>query len=255
MNCDEARPLLESYADGELDAGRAAELAQHLQTCPGCGAELARLGTLSRAMRCEVRRHRAPARLRHAVEEMLAAPKAPARPDRLRRRLVGAIAASLLVGAIASGSATYLATWEVFGPGSLDRLTADLVASHMRALVAATPIDVASSDRHTVKPWFAGRVDLSPPVTDFKEQGFALEGGRLDYVAGRPVPVVVYRHREHLIGLYALPDDGRDGEPERLERNGYNLLHWRQNGLALWAISDVEYARLAEFVDLVRKAD
>jgi anti-sigma factor (TIGR02949 family) len=255
MNCDEARSLLENYVDGELDAGRAAELAQHLQTCPGCGGELARLETLSRAIRSEIRRHRAPVPLRRAAEDLLAVPEAPTRPDRGRRRLVGAIAASLIAGAIASGSATYLTTRELLGPGSLDRLAADLVASHMRALVAATPIDVASSDRHTVKPWFAGKIDLSPPVTDFKEQGFALEGGRLDYVAGRPVPVVVYRHREHLIGLYALPDDGRDSAPERFERDGYNLLHWRQNGLALWAISDVEFAQLAEFVELVRNAD
>ena len=255
MNCEDAKPLLESFADGELDAVRAGELTQHLRTCPACGAELARLEALRQALRSEITRHRAPARLRHIVDELLVATDVAARAEPGRRRFVGAIAASFLAGILASGGATYLLTQSLVGPDSLDRLTADLVASHMRSLVAATPIDVASSDRHTVKPWFAGKVDLSPPVTDFKEQGFALEGGRLDYLAGRPVPVVVYRHRQHLIGLYALPGGGPDTAPARLARNGYNLVHWRQNGLELWAISDVEYAKLAELVTLIRQAD
>ena len=155
---------------------------------------------------------------------------------------------------LASGGASYLLTRSLVGPDSLDRLTADLVASHMRSLVAASPIDVASSDRHTVKPWFAGKIDISPPVTDFAAQGFALIGGRLDYVAGRPVPVVVYRHREHLIQLYALPADGA-GEPQRLARNGYNLVRWAQDGLDLWVISDVEYKQLAALVSLIRTAE
>jgi anti-sigma factor RsiW len=255
MNCEDAKFLLESFADGELDAGRAGELTQHLRTCPACGAELARIEALRQAVRSEVTRHRAPERLRHVVDELLIATDVAARAQPGRRRIIGAIAASFLAGIFASGGVSYLLTRSLVGPDSLDRLTADLVASHMRSLVAASPIDVVSSDRHTVKPWFAGKVDLSPPVTDFKEQGFALEGGRLDYIAGRPVPVVVYRHREHLIGLYALPGGDSDTAPARLTRNGYDLVHWRQNGLELWAISDVEYAKLAELVALIRQPE
>lgn len=253
MTCEEARSLLERFTDGELDGEAGGRLAQHLRDCAACRAELARIESLRKALRQGLERHRASPRLRQAVDDMIAETAAGADPRPDRRRFLAAMAASLLAASLAGSGVTYLLTRSAWGPDSIDRTAADIVASHMRSLVAASPIDVASSDRHTVKPWFAGKIDLSPPVTDFAGQGFTLVGGRLDYVDGRPVAVVVYRHREHLIQLYALPADGA-GEPQRLTRNGYSLVRWSQDGLDLWAISDVEYDQLAALVALVRNA-
>jgi len=252
MNCDDARPLLDRFADGELDNDSLARLERHLGDCPACRAALARIEGQRQALRQALERHRASPALRRSVEAMVAEAPAATRPRPDRRRFLAAIAASLLAASLAGSGVTYVLTRSALGPGSMDRIAEDIVASHMRSLAAASPIDVASSDRHTVKPWFAGRIDISPPVTDFAAQGFALVGGRLDYVAARPVAVVVYRHREHLIQLYALPAQGA-ADPQRLARNGYNIVRWTQDGLDLWAVSDVEYDQLAALVELVRE--
>ena len=131
----------------------------------------------------------------------------------------------------------------------------EAVASHVRSLMGGHPADVASSDQHTVKPWFNGRLDFSPPVNDFSAQGFPLLGGRLDYLDRRPVAVIVYGHRQHTINLYVWPAGQSDDRVTRnLSKYGYNIVHWTRNGMAFWAISDLAMADLSDFAHLVVNA-
>ena len=127
-----------------------------------------------------------------------------------------------------------------------------MTASHARSLLADHLFDVASTDRHTVKPWFQGRADFSPPVLDMKEHGFPLAGGRLDYLDGRTAAALVYRRRQHVINLFVWPAaDGRASGVTTLARRGYNLAHWTESGLNFWAVSDLNAAELRDFARLV----
>lgn len=163
-----------------------------------------------------------------------------------------ALAASLVV---AIGLGAGVATWTL-QPSDADVVAQEVESSYVRSLLVKDRlIDVASSDEHTVKPWLNRQLDFSPPVHDFTEQGFTLLGGRLDYVADRPVAVLVYRHRQHILNLMIWPE--RDGSPTAVatsERQGHNLLHWRQGGMTYWAISDLNPADIAAFAALVRGA-
>ena len=133
-------------------------------------------------------------------------------------------------------------------PGARESLENELVASHARALMADHALDVASSDRHTVKPWFNGKLDYSPEVIDLSTQGFPLTGGRLDYVAQRPVSALVYQHRQHVINLFVWPAQALDTSKSDTKQ-GFNLLHWTHNSMAYWAVSDLNPVELAQFRD------
>jgi anti-sigma factor RsiW len=133
-------------------------------------------------------------------------------------------------------------------------LEAELVASHARSLLTGHTIDVASSDRHTVKPWFNGKLDFSPAVYDLAAQGFPLQGARVDYVAMRPVGALVYRRHAHPINLFVWPVARSAGPPSKSALQGYNLLHWTRAGLDYWAVSDLNAAELAEFRDMLLQA-
>jgi len=134
-------------------------------------------------------------------------------------------------------------------------LAEGVVADHIRALQPGHLMDVVSTDQHTVKPWFDGKLDYAPPVKDLAASGFALIGGRLDYLAGRPVAALAYRHGQHILDFYAWPAPrAGDAPPGGGAREGYNFLHWTQDGMVLWAVSDIEAAGLAEFVRLWRAA-
>ncbi|MGH7111588.1 MAG: anti-sigma factor family protein, partial [Stellaceae bacterium] len=160
------------------------------------------------------------------------------RPTRWWREVLsGAVGAALAASIL-------LALWPAGQTSLLDAVVDD----HVRALQPGHLVDVPSSNRHTVKPWFAGRLDFSPAVKDLTTQGYPLLGGRLDYLGGHPVAALAYAHGGHRIDLFVWPQAGGDTAPQTAERHGYNLVHWRQGQMALWAVSDIEPALLRAFV-------
>ena len=228
--------LVQADFDGELDAAQAAALTAHRADCPICQAAAESLGRVRHALRAQARYHRAPDSLRARLTAQ-AAPRRAARAPGWRRAAVsfvagGAIAAAVMLTIVPSGA-----------PGLPDQV----LAGHLRALEPGHLEDVISTDQHTVKPWFDGKLDFAPPVKDLKADGFPLEGGRLDYLDGRRVAAMVYGRAKHVIDLYAWPEAGADAAPTVMERDGYNIVRWRQNGMVLWAVSDVERDQLVDF--------
>jgi len=242
--CEEFCLLIQADLDGELDAAATAALAAHIADCPGCAALQREIAGLSSRLRGEVPQYAAPASLRRALEARLL-PAAPPAPSGLRRRLVP-------FAAFGAGAAIAACLALLLLPAGADP-DAELVGDHIRALQPGHLTDVLSTDQHTVKPWFDGRIDYAPPVQDFSLSGFPLIGGRLDYIGGRPVAVLVYRRDKHLIDLYVWPDTGASAEPVTEARNGYNLVRWTADGMTFRAVSDVEATQLDAFAGLWRK--
>jgi anti-sigma factor RsiW len=249
------RHLIDAYLDGELGLERNLEVEAHLAACPLCRADHEARRAVSAAVKAHAPYYAAPAGLRRSVMDGVgaapaAAPRPARRPNAWLRPL--ALAASLLV---AVGLGAGVATWRL-QPGDGDLVAQEVESSYVRSLLVKDRlIDVASSDEHTVKPWLNRQLDFSPPVHDFTEQGFALIGGRLDYIAGRNVAVLVYRHRQHILNLMVWPESAAVATPVKASaRQGHNVLHWDQGGMAYWAISDLNPADIAAFAALVRSA-
>ncbi len=240
MDCPQTRDLLDAHLDGELDLVRTLEVERHLADCPGCAAAYDGLRSLQEALRSAPLRYEAPPRLEGRVRAALRREARPRRRPTLAA-LAGAAAAALVVAATG--------LWH--RPGD-DPLAREVASAHVRSLQAAHRTDVASSDRHTVKPWFTGQLDYAPPVPDLARAGFPLVGGRLDYVDGRPVAALVYERRRHAINLFVWPAAATAGEPTLLARQGYSLIHWGQGGMTWWAVSDLNADELRDFVALVR---
>lgn len=242
LPCPDKTLLLQAELDGELGVAESAALQAHLEGCAGCEALQAELSDLSALVRRAAPRHAAPDRLR----ALLAARVAPERglAPRLAGRLVRQPAIAFGAGAaMAAGVALALL------PAPAAPLEDQAVAGHIRALQPGHLTDVPSSDRHTVRPWFDGRIDYAPPVRDFAGAGFPLVGGRLDYLGGRPVAALVYRRDRHLIDLYVWPAAGEAAPAERA-RNGYAVVNWRAGGMAFLAVSDLEATELLAFARL-----
>jgi anti-sigma factor RsiW len=247
MNCDEARPLLEAYVDAELPEARRSALAEHLAECAECGPEVAAIGRLRDEIRHSVPAYPAPPAMRAQIRAMLRREPGPPVPARGWGRL--AYAASLLL-AVALGSG---GTWLISGERQESLVADEIIDSHLRSLLAQHLTDVQSSDKHTVKPWFAGRTDLSPPGVDLAGQGFPLVGGRLDLIGGKPVPALVYRAGKHVINVFVLP--ARPGDyGETVSRRGYRLRHWVSGDLGYWAVSDAADDEFGKFEAAFRRA-
>ena len=244
MECKAAAHLLEAYLDNELDRDSARELEAHADTCAECAGELGRLGELRHALRDGSLRHAAPAALRERIRASAAARPTSARTLPAWTRFAAACVLAFGAGALS----VYL--WN-FAPSSTasTQLTRDLFASHWRALAATSPVDVTSSDRHTVKPWFAGKVTPAPLVRDFAEQGFALVGGRIDYVGSTRVPVLVYKHGQHLIDVFVLP--AMAGVPKAAQEQGYALNTTPLGEQSAAIVSDMDQQELASLTQLL----
>lgn len=242
--CPDRATLLQGLLDGELDAANAATCEAHLKTCEGCHAEFQRLLALREAVTTPGLAYRAPDRLRSGIEAMIDAESAPARPAGRGVRRVAPWAASGLGGALAAGLAIMLVLPQV-SENSLER---QLVASHVRSLLANHLTDIATSNQHVVRPWFNGKVDVAPPAPELAEQGFPLVGGRLDYIDGHVAPAIVYRRRLHTVNLFVWPAEGRLlNETRTAQRDGYSLVEWTQGGLRFAAVSDIELNELKQF--------
>lgn len=245
MECKDTLELLPAHVDRELGLLEAMEIERHLQTCPRCQAEYGEQLALRAAISRDVTYFNVPSDLVSRIN--VALPSAPLRASPPAKPIwnwsgMGAVLVSMI--AVAWSVSLYLAL-----PSADDRLADEVISSHVRSLLTGHGADVASSDRHTVKPWFNGKLDFSPPVYDLTTEGFPLVGGRLDYLDHRPMAVLVYRHRQHIIDLFVAPvtGDRKDVSPQSLSRQGYHIIHWAHGGMALWAVSDVEPAQLSKF--------
>ena len=227
--CTEMQLLLQADLDGELSPTESARVAAHVSLCASCAALSEQLGQLSRRIRQDATRHPAPPTLRRRVS-----------PGRRWRALVPAG----MGVAVAAGLALML--WLPHGLSYED----ELMASHIRALQPGHLLDVTSSDQHTVKPWFSGKLDFAPTVRDLAAEGFPLVGGRLDYVGGRTVAVLVYQRRQHVIDVYVWP--AAQARLSDRHKQGFTIEAWSEGGLAYRAISDLDPVELGQFVGLLR---
>ena len=240
MNCDEASVLLHALIDGELDAGHVRQVESHVEGCPRCAAELRSLREMRQAFAAAPLRHSAPAALRQRIDGALPRPRAAA-PDR-RSLLKGFALGTVLSAAAATGIVVVVLRGE-----QDQRMLGDAISAHLRSLQADHLTDVLSTDQHTVKPWFNGKLEVAPPVVDLTAQGFTLIGGRLDYIDGRPVAVIVYKRRAHVINLFVAQEAGASFAPKLTSVQGFNIRRWRDQGLELLAVSDINADELQEF--------
>jgi anti-sigma factor RsiW len=243
MTCADVRHFLHIYADGELDTVRSLEVEEHLRMCSACTQACDGLRALRGVVALGPLRYVAPPGLHKVIRTSLRARA----PRRVPWRLL-AVAACLALAVPA-------AWWGVarLAPSSgEERLARAVLVGHLRSLMEQHLLDVPSSDRHTVKPWFRGKLDVAPPVPDLAGHDFILVGGRLDYLDDRPVAAVVYRKRKHIINLFAWPAAAADGGPVLTQWRGYQLVHWCSGGTTCWAVSDLNATELREFAELVR---
>jgi anti-sigma factor RsiW len=282
VNCNEAKTLIHAYTDGELGLESALEIERHLEQCADCARERAPIAALSAAIGDPGLRFRAPDALRRRVgaalaREAVSAAHAPSvhAPWWPPRWLVGGseggggiagrnagwavagVAFAMLALVVLNGSP---GPWRTFYNGTpfgngveADVVAREVLTSHLSSLMPGHLMDVVSTDQHTVKPWFDGRIDFSPPVNDFAVDGFRLVGGRLDYLAGRPVAALVYQRRKHIVNVFVWPSsDGSQSKVESTVHDGYNLLHWRRGGMNYWMASDLNAQEMGDFARLLR---
>jgi anti-sigma factor RsiW len=270
MTCEEAIKLMDGYLDGELDPITSQAIEQHLRECGRCDQAYKTHGSLIRALGNATPYFKAPAELRERIQSSLRKEIAEqsngsgsipvdARPLIAKER---AESRSVLFGTswnwlALAAAIVFVAVivWNVLPrlqrPGNDQFLATQLIASHVRSLMANHLTDVASSDQHTVKPWLDAKLDFAPAVVDLSSDGFPLIGGRLDYLDNRAVAALIYQRRKHFINLFvwpAAPDETRT--PKTITRQGYQLLHWVQSDLNYWAVSDVNEKELQEFKQL-----
>ena len=258
-DCDKVL-LVQAELDGELGAAEAAALAAHRAECPICEAAAGELMQARAMMRGDLYQP-----VSEDVRQRIMASLAAASPARSQSSPVPAArvaqwwrgwrsawwsnSASFGLGAACAAALAFLLLTPALPPG----LTDEIVAGHVRALQPGHLEDVASEDRHTVKPWFDGKLDFAPPVKDLAAERFPLIGGRLDYLDGRPVAALVYQRDKHIIDLFVWPGAGKTS-PQTAERQGYNIVHWSESGMNFWAVSDVEMPQLQQFASDWRTA-
>lgn len=251
--CRDRQLLLHGLLDGELDAANTLRCEAHIRECAGCASEFARLRALSLWLKVPGVSFEAPGTLRTRVASVVTTAAPPitvtwatpsvrrAPKSRVRRRRAVALGWAASVSALA---ATVVLALLLRFPGA--SVADELVADHVRSLLAGHLVDIETSDRQVIKPWFTGKVDFSPPIPELAEQGFPLVGGRLDYMPGRVLPAVVYRRGRHIINVFVWPAGGQTAAPVNTRRDGYNVLGWSQGSLRFCAVSDAEPAALSQ---------
>jgi anti-sigma factor RsiW len=246
VNHDRAKHLLPAYVDRETGPIRRLWLSRHVARCPSCLAEMEAIRAMGMALRISMPVYQAPPALAKRIASVLSR---ETRPSVTRQPLRLRFAAVAMAGGFAGVALT---SAETRLTPSLDPLVADVVADHVRSMMADDLTDVATSDQHMVKPWLLARLDLSPEVKDLVAEGYPLVGGRLDYVDGHRATAIVYRRDKHVITLFAfVSNDRSDAVPKLASRDGFNVIRWQMDGLSYAAVSDVDVGQLLAFVRLV----
>ena len=251
MRCPDCREQLDAVVHGELSPDEVMAVNAHIAECAECAEDLTTQESMSRRLKEELVRHAAPDVLRARILSSLARSDAGGTVARVVPwGRWSRLAAAGLVIAVASSLSTAALMRRTAAP----RAVADeVLSSHLRSLMPGHLTDVASTDQHNVKPWFNGRVDLSPNVPRLDASGFVLVGGRLDYLASRPVAVIVYARRQHVINVYTWPSAGDERMSTTLSLQGYHFVSWRSAGVETWVVSDLNAAELSDFVALMRR--
>ncbi|HEY5404792.1 MAG TPA: anti-sigma factor [Pyrinomonadaceae bacterium] len=249
MSCQHTDELIHGHLDGELELVKSLEIERHLSACAVCTKNYERLRRLRSTLGDTTLRYLPSDRLEERLRSAL---RQESKPERNRtifqpRWLVAA--ASLVLAFIV----IWIVGRSLVKPDSGDLLAQEIVASHVRSMMADHLTDVSSSNQHTVKPWFDGKLDFSPPVKDLSQQGFILTGGRLDYIGNRPVAAMVYQRGQHPINLFVWPATGSANSTETVAvRQGYNLVRWTNGGMTYWAVSELNLPELQQFAQLLR---
>jgi anti-sigma factor RsiW len=252
LNCQETQTFLNAYTDGELDLEKNLKIANHLQDCPSCAAEYEAI----QALRSALRKNSAYLYFKPSEDFFERVRSSIQKKDRTKTSIFflrwpgWGLAASLGVAALLVLGLMRVSFWPL-----QDVLIDEVVGSHVRSLMGTHLTDVASSDQHTVKPWFNGRVDFSPTVKDFSDRGFPLIGGRLDYLDARPVVALVFQRRQHFINLFSWPSaKGENLKGQEMDRRGFHLFHWIQSDMNYWLVSDLDPKELRDLADLLKNS-
>lgn len=263
MTCDNSRSFLHAYLDGELDAPHAAEFGRHLESCAACGRALQALEAVRSSVQNAQLREPLPAgfesKVRRKLNEASPASASPAHSPRKSPPFplswLAAAAVLLLVVGVSwkFSQKTREGAETSASAGAADSAASELVDAHIRALQPGHLTDVISSDQHTVKPWFDGKVAFAPPVPDFGAQDFPLVGGRLDVFQGRTVAALVYGRRKHFVSVFIWPDATQDMEQYVGAWNGYQWISWKRNGLRFCAVADTSRDDLVALKDLFNR--
>ena len=253
MNCETAKPYLDSYADGELDLVHHLKVEEHLTDCFNCDLHYKDLDALKTALADDKTLYfRAPRDLRRSIVSSLR----EADPEQ-KSYSIWNWRWTPVFAAFAVAVVTLLTVFTLLRPAtnSQDLLANEMVSAHIRSMMVGDPhlMDVPSTDQHTVKPWFEGKLDFSPPVVDLGQQGFTLVGGRLDYAGGRAVAAIVYKRRQHIINLFVYPATATNVD-QALSKQGFNIVRWNKGGMTFWAVSDLNAAELQQFSDLLKSS-
>jgi anti-sigma factor RsiW len=245
MNCQQAKPLIDPYADGELDAAAILELEKHIHDCPACALAWRNAQALKKSLKQDSLFFTAPTELRRAIKADLCSQL----NTETRWSFWNWNWLTTATTGVATACLALLLTLSLTRPSAEQRLTQEIVSSNIRSLMADHMLDVVSTDQHTVKPWFNGKLDFSPPVKDLAAQEFSLIGGRLDYVNGRSVAALIFHRNKHVINLFIWPANEKDSKPAASPAiQGYNVIHWTNAGMTFWVVSDLNEKELMEFV-------
>lgn len=252
MKCDESLKLIGAYVDHELDLKTAIAVEKHAAECEKCSHALEQAQALKQALRNEQLYYRGPDGLRARIANAIAQEGEIKRPKyevtKLNKVSMSWFSFGLSLASVAVLSLTL--SLQLGKPSQDTRISEEIISSHVRSLMEGHLTDVVSTDQHTVKPWFAGRLDYSPPVGDFSSQGYPLVGGRVDYIGHRPVSTLIYRHNKHIINVYIWPESGA-GKAQALSHEGFNLIRVDKAGMVFWAVSDLNAQELKAFSDLL----